>query len=92
MKLILHSRVQFHTMYPNDNINTDTSEKLTHDIVSNAWRMKVRHTVTSRMTVLQRTRQIGRSWFYKNGLINNRSVASASSRSKPVIFLLAVTH
>jgi len=28
-KLILYSLVQLHTLFPNDSINTDTSEKLT---------------------------------------------------------------
>ena len=34
--------VQLHTLFPNDNINTDNSGKLTLDQVSNTWRRNVR--------------------------------------------------
>ena len=92
MKLMLHSCVQLLTLSSNDNIKRATSEKLALDSVSNIWRMYIRPTFTSCMTVLQCTRLFGRCWYYKCGLINNRSGASASSRYKPVLFLFSGTH
>ena len=84
MKLILHSLVQLLTRFPND-INTDYSEKLALDFVSNIWPMWIRPTFTSFMTVLQRTRLNGRCYYYKSGLIDNRS---ASPDLNPYYFYL----
>ena len=92
MKLILHSYVQLHTLFSNININTESSANLTLDRVSNICQMRIQLMFTSCMTLLQRTRLIGRCQYYKIGLIKNRSVASVSTRHKLVLFLFAGPH
>jgi len=58
MKLILRRCVQLYTLFPNDNINPDTSQKLTLDQASNTRRRKTRPRFTSCITVLQSIRLI----------------------------------